>query len=70
MAYLRITRRAGREYYYVCTSVRKGGKVVTRVLEYLGPADRVRQVRLAEAKRYWKVTTRKRKARKGGRGAR
>lgn len=62
MAYLRITRKYGHEYYYVCTSIRRSGKVVTRVLEYLGPADKIPATRLAEAKRYWKVTTRKGRA--------
>lgn len=53
MAYLRISRQGDRRYYYVCTSERKGDKVMTRVLEYLGA--RPSRERLAAAKAYWGV---------------
>ncbi len=56
MAYLR-KRKIGRDtYYYIMESRRqRSGKIVCKILEYLGrdPSSK----RLAEAKRYWKVNT-------------
>ena len=61
MAFIRVLRRAtGKQYYYVVKSVRKGNKVTTKVLEYLGESPS--RQRLAAAKAYWGVI----KKRKGG----
>jgi len=55
MAYLRVKRVKGGRYYYIMRSERRGGKVSSRVLEYLGrdpdPA------RLRKAVEYWGVTS-------------
>ena len=36
MAYLREHTVQGRTYYYICKSIRRGDKVTSKVLEYLG----------------------------------
>jgi hypothetical protein len=65
LAFLRISRRGQRRYYYVVESYRRSGTVRQKVLEYLGrdpdPA------RLRRALRYWKIGKGRGKARKGGR---
>jgi hypothetical protein len=55
MAYLRIKTIKGGRYFYIVKSVRKGGKVFPKTLEYLGrdPSSD----RLKRAMRYWKVAT-------------
>ena len=53
MAYLRILRKGGREYYYILKSERHGAKVRVRVLEYLGRDPE--PARLKRALRYWGV---------------
>jgi len=59
VAYLRVTtRESGRRYYYICRSVRKGDRVTTRVLEYLGAAPS--RERLKRALEYWGVGKRRR----------
>jgi hypothetical protein len=68
MAYLRKHRIGNAVYLYVMESNRRGHKVKSRVLEYLGREDKLDPARLRRAVEYWGVTTRaKRKARKGGR---
>jgi hypothetical protein len=65
MAYLRRTRIGGAAYVYVMQSVRRGEKVESRILEYLGREDKIAPARLQKAITYWGVTTRaKRKASK------
>ena len=65
MAYLRIIKRpSGIRYIYVMKSIREGDRVFGKVLEYLGRADKVTPKRLAAAKRYWGVGS-KRKRRAG-----
>jgi len=53
MAYLRRTRIGKATYIYIVQSYRKGDKVRSRVLEYLGRDPEPK--RLAAACRYWKV---------------
>jgi len=72
MAHLRRHRAGGRTYIYIMQSYRKGAKVLSRVLEYLGREDRLEPGRLQKAITYWGVTTkigkgRKAKPDKGGR---
>ncbi len=55
MAYLRILRKVGRRYYYILRSERRGGKVTSRVLEYLGRDPDPK--RLKRALEYWGVKT-------------
>ena len=57
MAYLRVLNKGGYRYYYIVRSERKGATVRSKVLEYLG-RDPPRK-RLAEARAYWKVTTKR-----------
>jgi hypothetical protein len=53
MAYLRKQRVGNSTYYYILKSVRKGGKVTSKMLEYLGrDPDRKR---LKRAMEYWGV---------------
>jgi len=55
MAYLKHVRIGQRTYFYIIKSVRRGDKIVKKVLEYLGanPApDRLRR-----ALEYWQVRT-------------
>ncbi len=53
MAFLRVQRKGGSRYYAVVRNDKHRGKVVQRILEWLGrdpdPA------RLRRALRYWKV---------------
>jgi hypothetical protein len=64
MAYLRIKRGTRASYYYILESTRRGGKVSSKVLQYLGtdpdPAT------LKRALVYWKVGT-KREPKRGKR---
>lgn len=60
MAHLRKHRADGRTYIYIMQSYRKGDKVLSRVLEYLGREDRLEPGRLKRALEYWGVK-RKRK---------
>ncbi len=65
VAYLRRQRALnGTEYLYIATSVRRGDRVLHKILEYLGRADKVTSRRLAAAKRYWGVKARSGKQRK------
>jgi len=61
MAYLSVKRISGHRYVYIVKSVRKGAKVVPRILEYFGrdpdPA------RLKRALRYWRVKVTRRRSR-------
>ena len=57
MAYLRKDVKHGTAYYYVCTSFRRRGRVVTKILEYIGRSPS--RDRLKKARDYWGVTTRK-----------
>ncbi len=59
MAYLRI--QSGR-YYYIMKSFRRGGRVTSRVLEYLGTDPDPRE--LKRALTYWRVGKPKRKAKR------
>ena len=69
MAYMRKHRIGKAIYLYVMESYRRGGKVRSRTLQYLGRADRITPARLREAIRYWRVGTRA-KARKAKGGKR
>jgi endonuclease V-like protein UPF0215 family len=65
MAYLRRHKGpSGTVYIYVMQSYRKGDKVRSRVLEYLGREARITPARLRKAIEYWGVTMKgaKRKA--------
>ena len=53
MAYLRILKKGDGRYYYVLKSLRRRGKVTSKVLEYLG-RDPDRE-RLKRALEYWGV---------------
>ncbi len=54
MAFIRILKRAsGAKYYYILKSIRKGGDVTTKVLEYLGRDPDPK--RLKRAMEYWGV---------------
>ena len=55
MAYLRKQLIDGQHYYYVVKSVRQGDKVISKVLEYLGPVSKVSRDRLKKAMEYWGV---------------
>jgi hypothetical protein len=68
MAYLRRRARGKQTYLYILESRRRGGNVQQVILEYLGNAREVTPARLKRALAYWRVGTRKAKARKGGRG--
>ena len=58
----RVKRASGMvTYYYIAQSVRKGERVKTKILEYLGKSPS--RQRLAAAKAYWGV---KQRPRKGG----
>ena len=71
MAYLRIKRtgKSQRRYVYIMESRRNGGKVNSRILQYLGPADEVVMSELQRALTYWRVKPKgeKRKAKRGRR---
>lgn len=58
MAFLRIQRKGASRYYAVVRNDRCRGKVVQRVLEWLGRDPDA--VRLRRALRYWRVGTTKR----------
>jgi hypothetical protein len=60
MAYLRILHKSGTTYYYIIRSERRGNKVRSRILEYLGREPDPK--RLKRAMEYWGV---KEKVRKG-----
>ncbi len=60
MAYLRITEKNGKRYYYILRSERRGKSVRSKVLEYLGRDPEPE--RLRKAVRYWGV----RRGKKGG----
>jgi hypothetical protein len=66
MAYLRILRKSGTQYVYIMRSVRKGQRVIPKVLEYLGRDPD--PVRLKRALAYWRVGQKRKATRKGGRG--
>ena len=53
MAHLHILKKSGRRYYYVLQTIRRRGKVTSKVLEYLGrdPDEK----RLKRALTYWRV---------------
>jgi len=54
MAYLRVLRqKRGASYYYILKSVRRGGRVKSIVLEYLGRDPE--PARLKRALEYWSV---------------
>ena len=55
MAYLRIKRIKKGRYLYIQKSERKGGRMTTTILEYLGNADKVDPKRLKRALAYWGV---------------
>jgi len=67
MAYLRVKRIKSGRYLYIQKSERKGGRMTTTILEYLGNADKVSPARLRKAIEYWGVTTRAKRKAKGGR---
>ncbi len=59
MAYLKRQRATGgRTYLYIAKSVRKGPKVMHKVLEYLGREETVDAARLKRALKYWEVKAR------------
>jgi hypothetical protein len=62
MAFLRKRRIGSGTYFYVIENRRRGGKVASRILEYLGRDPDPKRLKRALA--YWGV---KAKARKGGR---
>lgn len=39
MVYVEVKTIGGRQYQYLRESVRKGGKVVHKMVKYLGPVD-------------------------------
>ncbi|MBS3099749.1 hypothetical protein J4463_00860 [Candidatus Pacearchaeota archaeon] len=39
--YIRANKRGNRTYYYIVESIRKGSKVIQRVILYLGTAETV-----------------------------
>jgi hypothetical protein len=53
MAYLRIQRKGRLSYYMIQRNERRGGKVVQRILEYLGRDPDPGKLKRALA--YWKV---------------
>jgi|GEM_PF-3412789 hypothetical protein len=53
MAYLRVTPVKGNYYYYIVRSQRTGGKVRSKILEYLGRDPDPK--RLKKAMEYWGV---------------
>ncbi len=53
MAYLRKQRVAARTYYYILKSVRRGGKVTSKMLEYLGRDPDPKKLKRALV--YWGV---------------
>ncbi len=61
MAYIVERKVKGYSYWYVVTSRRQGAQTRQKVLEYLGrnPSKK----RLAEARKYWKVKSKRRKKR-------
>jgi hypothetical protein len=61
MAYLKIKHIGDGSYYYIVQSVRRGGKVSQRVLEYLGRNPDPK--RLARAMKYWGVKVKPKVAR-------
>jgi len=63
MAYLWIQEKRGNRYYYIKESRRRGERVLSKVLEYLGREPE--PVRLRRALRYWRVKTRTKKPAKG-----
>jgi len=58
MAYLRIQRKGRNTYYVIQKNERRGGKVVQKILEYLGRDPD--PVRLKKAMAYWGVKQDKR----------
>ena len=59
MAYLRILQKDARRYFYIMKSVRRGEKVMGKVLEYLGRDPEPE--RLKRALTYWRVGKRRRR---------
>ena len=57
MAYLRKQRVAARTYYYILKSIRRGTKVTSKMLEYLGRDPDPK--RLKRALEYWGVKDKK-----------
>ena len=53
MAYLRIQRKGNTAYYMIQKNERRGGKVVQRILEYLGRDPDPEKLKRALA--YWKA---------------
>ena len=68
MAYLRIQRKGRNVYYMIQKNDRRGGKVVQKILEYLGRDPDPK--RLKRAMEYWGVKTGSRSVRTGRGGAR
>lgn len=65
MAFLRVRRIKGCSYHYIVQSVRRGGKVTQKILEYLGRDPD--PVRLKQALAYWRVEKKPRRPGKGRR---
>lgn len=61
MAFLRVQRKGGSRYYAVVRNDRRRGKVIQRILEWLGRDPE--SARLLRALRYWRV-----KSKRNGRG--
>ena len=53
MSYLRKDTKHGTTYYYICKSIRRGDRVTSKVLEYLGRDPDPK--RLKKAMEYWDV---------------
>jgi hypothetical protein len=53
MAYLRKDVKNGTAYYYILKSIRRGSRVTTKCLEYIGKAPS--RERLRRACEYWGV---------------
>ena len=65
MAYLRVKRIKSGRYLYIQKSERKGGRMTTTILEYLGSAEKVSPARLKRALAYWGVKAKPAKGKKG-----
>ena len=65
MAYHAVKRVKGHDYHYILQSYRSGGKVRSRILEYLGRDPDPK--RLARALRYWGVESASTKIERKGR---
>ena len=66
MAYLRIKQRGTRRYVYIMESRRRGDKVNSKILQFLGREDEIDPRELQRALTYWRVRPKstKRKAKR------